>query len=901
MSLAPGARLGPYEVIRLIGAGGMGEVYRARDTRLDRTVAIKIVSDAFVANADRRARFEREARAVAALNHPHICALHDVGEGRGPGEGEPLLFLVMEYIEGRALAERLSSGPLPVADVIRYAIELADALDHAHRHGLVHRDVKPGNVMLTRAGAKLLDFGLAKSQFSPGLPALTTISPGAIPLTATGAMLGTFPYMAPEQLAGHDVDERSDIFALGAIIHEMTTGRRAFDGATAATVIGAVLHADPPPVSSLQRAAPAALDRIVSRCLAKDPENRWQSARDLMLDLRWIAGQPQSPVSTRVRQHTSPLLIAAALLLALLMTVAAGVVYWRPSPGQDVPVRLTFTPPAGVTLADLATAGPVTISPDGRRLAFVASTSDGKRRLWVRSLDSTNPTPLPGTDGAAYPFWSPDSRLIGFFAGGNLKKIQAEGGPPQTLCPAIQPRGGTWSQDGVIVFSGNAGNQLYRTSEDGGVATPLTWREANSEKLWPSFLPDGRHVVYFARPVKPGIYLGSLDSEETSFVAPAFGGVAYVPGYLLLLQAGSPGGTSQTVSLIAQPFDADRLQFTGDGVSIADHIQYRTLWARGGFSVSTTGTLVTESDTLKTQMAWFDRQGRRLETVRGIVPSASRRWPELSPDDTQLATTDQDPIVGTTDVHIFNLTSATDSRLTSGPALDSLSRWSSDSRHIVFMSARDDLPPNLFRTSTAGIRRDERLTESKLVQHPNDWSRDGRFLLFAMLDPKTQWDVWRLPMSDSATAAGPPQPLLRGPLAECNAQLSPDGRWIVYQSDESGDWEIYLRELGAPTDRPGKQISSDGGVWPVWRHDGRELFYIAADGTLMAVAITHGREIEAGAPQSLFKTDVVELWNVIRNYTVARDGQRFLINTRVEEASDPPTIVTLNWPATVRR
>jgi len=902
MSLAPGVRLGPYEILRLIGAGGMGEVYRARDTRLDRTVAIKVLSDAFVADADRRARFEREARAVAALNHPNICALHDVGESRSPGDGEPLLFLVMEHIEGQTLAERLSSGPLPVADVIRYATELADALDHAHRHGLVHRDVKPGNVMLTRAGAKLLDFGLSKSHSGPGLPALSTISPEAMSLTAPGAVLGTYPYVAPEQLAGRDADERSDIFALGAIVHEMATGQRAFDGATAATVIGAVLHAAPPPVSSLQPAAPPALDRIVSRCLAKDPENRWQSARDLALDLRWIAERPQTPESNRGPRNTNPILIAAAMFLALLVTVAAGVIYWRTPAAQDAPVRLTFTTPAGVTLADLATAGPVTISPDGRRLAFIASASDGKRLLWVRSLDSANPTPLPGTDGAAYPFWSPDSRRIGFFAGGNLKKIDADGGPPQTLCPAILPRGGTWSQDGVIVFSANAGNQLYRTSDAGGAATPLTWHDANSERLWPSFLPDGRHVVYFARPGKPGIYMGSLDSPETSLVAAGYGGVAYVPGYLLLLQSGSPVGASQTVSLIAQPFDADRLQLTGHGMSIADQVEYRTLWARGGFSVSNTGTLVTAGNTVRTEMAWFDRQGRRLETVRGLVPSASRRFPELSPDETLLATTDVDPVVGTTDLHVFDLKRGADSRLTSDPALDSQARWSRDGRHIMFDSARDNLPPNLFRTSAVGIRREERLTESKLIQRTDDWSPDGRFILFEMLDPRTQWDIWRLPMKPgSATAAGPAESLLNGPLSECSAQLSPDGHWMAYQSDESGAWQIYVRDIDGPTDRPGKQISNSEGVWPVWHRDGRELFYIAADGTLMAVPIRTGRELEAGAPLSLFKTKVAEQWNNIRNYTVARDGQRFLINTRVDEASDPPTTVTLNWPATIRR
>ena len=480
----------------------------------------------FAVDPDRRARFEREARAVATLNHPHICALHDVGEDRGPGAEEPLLFLVMEHIEGPTLAERLVRGALPTTELVRYASELADALDHAHRRGLVHRDLKPGNVMLTRTGSKLLDFGLSRFQLSPHLLALSTVSEGAVPLTAAGAVLGTYPYMSPEQLEGHDADARSDIFALGAIVHEMATGRRAFEGATAATVIGAVLHTNPPLVSSLQPLAPPDLDRIVARCLEKHPENRWQSARDLALDLTWLAKQPSIPVPQSHQQTKKAVLTRSALgLVALMIIVTVGMMYRRPTLAEDSTVRLAFSPPAGVTLADLATAGPVTISPDGRRLAFVASGSDGKRLLWVRELDSTDSKPLPGTDGAAYPFWSPDSRLIGFFARGDLKNQRGRR-TASTICPAPQPRGGTWNQQGVIVFSGNAGNQLYRTSDVSGSAVPLPWRDANTEKLWPSFLPDGRHVLFFARPAKPGIYLGSLDSQDTSLVAAAYGGVA---------------------------------------------------------------------------------------------------------------------------------------------------------------------------------------------------------------------------------------------------------------------------------------------------------------------------------------------------------------------------------------
>ena len=375
-----------------------------------------------------------------------------------------------------------------------------------------------------------------------------------------------------------------------------------------------------------------------------------------------------------------------------------------------------------------------------------------------------------------------------------------------------------------------------------------------------------------------------------------------MPGYLLLLQSGSASGASQTVRLIARPFDADRLQFTGEGVSIADQVEYRSLWARGGFSVSNTGTLVTARDTQNTEIAWFNRRGQRLETVRGSVPPISRRWPELSPDDTFLATTDVDPVVQTTDIHLFDLVRGTDSRLTSDPALDSKPRWSPDGRHIVFDSARDNLPPNLFRTSAKGIGREERLTTSTLIQHANDWSRDGRLILFSMLDPKTQWDVWLLPMNtDSESGAGPPEPLLDGPGNECNAQLSPDGHWVAYQSDDSGVWEVYLAKLGAPAIAERRQLSRGGAVWPVWRRDGRELFYIAADGTLNAVPMRLGRELDASAPRALFKTNVAELWNVIRNYAVARDGQGFLINTRSAEASSPPVTVTLNWPATVQR
>jgi len=907
MALASGVRLGPYEIVRLIGAGGMGEVYRARDTRLDRTVAIKVLAEAVATDPDRRVRFEREARAVAALNHSHICALHDVGEAPSPESpstgAESIRFLVMEHLEGQTLADRLLRGPLTAPETLRCAVELADALDHAHRHGFVHRDLKPGNVMMTKAGTKLLDFGLSKLQPTLDLLALSTVSPGAVPLTAAGSVLGTYPYMTPEQLAGREADARSDVFAFGAIVYEMATGRRAFEGTTAATVIGAVLHSDPPPVSSLQPLVPPALDRIVARCMAKDPDDRWQTARDLMLELKWIAEHPATLVAEGRRHENRKLgLIGAAALLVSIVAVAAGSIYLRPVRAGDSSVRLTLSPPAGVTLADLGTAGPVTISPDGRRLAFVGSGSDGKRLLWVRELDSADAKALPGTDGASYPFWSPDSRLIGFFAHGNLKKITAAGGPPQTICAATQARGGTWNENGVIVFSGNVGRRLYRTSADGGPAVPLRVNQTNHESYWPSFLPDGSHFVYFARPEKPGIYLASLDSTDTTLLAAAYVGVAHVPGYLLLLQSGSPSGASQTGTLMAQPFDAHRLQFTGEGSPIAEQVEYRTLWARGGFSVSNNGTLIVERDTLSTEVAWFDRRGQRLETVRAVVTSTFRRSPDLSPDDTNVAISELDAVVQTPDIHLFDLIREIDSRLTSDPALDTAARWSPDGTQVVFTSARDELPPNLFRKAVTGRGREERLLKSSMIQHPTDWSRDGRYVVFASLDPKTQWDLWLLPMNpDSATGIRTPAPLLSTPFNEHNGQLSPDGRWMAYESDESGEWEIYLREFAAPADGVRRQMSTNGGVWPVWRRDGRELFYIAPDGTLTTIAIKPEGDLEAGVARALFKTHVAEQWQRLRNYAVARDGQRFLINARVEQSSSPPITVTLNWPAALRR
>ncbi|HXD16455.1 MAG TPA: protein kinase [Vicinamibacterales bacterium] len=903
MALASGVRLGAYEILNLIGAGGMGEVYRARDTRLDRTVAIKILPAQFAADPERCERFERECRAVAALNHPHICDLYDVGEaGPSTTSATVVRFLVMEHLEGQTLADRLVRGPLPAAEMLRYAVDLADALDHAHRRGLVHRDLKPGNIMITRAGAKLLDFGLSKLQPEANLIALSTMSPGDAPLTAVGEVLGTYPYIAPEQLMGREADARSDLFALGAIVHEMATGRRAFEGSTAATVVGAVLHLDPPPVSSIQPLAPPALDRIVLRCLAKDPDDRWQTARDLMLELKWIAAGKASDSDASGSFHMHRLAwVAASLTFALLIVgAAAGLSYrWR-LPSQEPVERLSLLPPLNVKPAGLSSGGGPAISPDGRRLAFVAAAADGKRVLWVRALDRLGAEPLSTTEGAAYPFWSPDSQSIGFFAEGKLKTVAAAGSPSQTIADALQPRGGSWGKDDVIVFSANAGERWYRVAASGGAAAPMTIEAPNTESYWPFFLPDGRHFLFFGRPEKPGIYVASLDSTASTLVLAEHVGVAYAqPGYLLTLAGLARNSEDRT--LVALPFDADHLRITGPESIVAEHVAYETLFARGAFASSQNGRIAYQTEYVPpTQLLWFDREGRQLG---GLGGSNGYRKPSLSPDEKTVAVERLDPTTEGTDIWLLDTTRGVASRLTVHPAPDWSPVWSPDGRRVVFTSPRDALPPNLYQQDARAAGPGEFLLSGHRVVHPRDWSSDGRFLVYDALDPKTQWDLLILSMAPAATGTSRTSvPFLQTEFNEHTGQFSPDGRLLAYVSDESGTLEVYVAPFPATGDRWRKRISSSGGVQPRWRHDGKELFYIAPDGTLMAVAVATAPTFDAGSPSALFKSRLAGLDSLITNpiganYAVSANGQRFLMTSITEQT--PPASVTLllHWPA----
>jgi Tol biopolymer transport system component len=909
MSLASGVRLGAYEVLSLIGAGGMGEVYKAKDTRLDRTVAIKVLLEQFAADPERRERFERESRAVAALNHPHICGLHDVGEAPSPASptssADPIRFLVMEYLEGQTLAERLLRGLLPASEVMRFAVELADALDHAHRRGLVHRDLKPSNIMITKMGAKLLDFGLSKLQPDANLVALSTLSPGDIPLTAAGEVLGTYPYMAPEQLMGCEADARSDLFALGAIVYEMATGRRAFEGTTAATVMGAVLHIDPPPVSSLQPMAPPALDRIVMRCLAKDPDDRWQSARDLMLELKWIAGSktdaPIAPAPGPFKTRERMAWLASGLMLVLLVLGSGvGIFYFRQAPLDEPVQRLSLLPPLNVRPAGLGAGGGATISPDGRRLAFVATGVDGKKVLWVRALALLDAQPLPATEDATYPFWSPDSQFIGFFSQGKLKRVAASGGQSQTISDALQPRGGTWSEEGVIVFLANAGERWYRVAAAGGAAAPMTIDAPNTESYWPFFLPDGRHFLFFGRPEKPGIYVASLDSTDATLILAEHVGVAYAqPGYLLALAGLARDSEDRT--LVAMPFDPTRLQITGPPSVVAEHVAYETLFARAAFSSSQNGRVVYQTEHVPaTQLIWFDREGKQLGNLGG---SDGYRKPSLSPDEKTVAVERSDPQTQGTDIWLLETTRGVASRLTVDPAPDWSAVWSPDGSQVVFTSPRDSFPPNLYQQDSRGPGPGESLLRGNRVVHPRDWSRDGQFLVIDALDPKTQWDMLILPMEPATTGTNRKTvPFLQSDFNEYSGQFSADGRLMAYMSDETGTFEVYVAPFPAAGNWWRKRISNNGGMQPRWRRDGKELFYIAPDGNLMAVTVTADYTFEAGAPRTLFKTRIAGVDSLIRNlnmtnYAVTGDGQRFLITSATVD--HPPSSMTVlsNWPA----
>jgi len=878
MALAPGTHLGPYEVVSPLGAGGMGEVYRARDTRLDRTVAIKVLPSALAADPQFADRFEREARAVSALNHPNICALYDVGVQDGTR------YLVMELVEGESLADRLAKGPLPVPEALAYGTQIADALSRAHRQGIVHRDLKPANIMLTRAGAKLLDFGLARMDPVAAQANEQTIAAATAQraITSAGTILGTFQYMAPEQLEGGTTDARTDIFAFGAVLYEMLTGRRAFEGKSQASLIASIISGTPAPVSSVQPLTPPALDRVISQCLAKDPDDRWQTAQDLKAQLKWIAeggSQAGAPVAVASRRRSRERLAWSAAAAATL--VAVGAVAWaltRPAPPVRPPTRFSIEAPKGIRL------GWPRISPDGRAIAFVGTDVRGGTAIWVRQLDSLELVRLQGTEGVLRPFWSPDSRHLAFFAGKQIKRIPIGGGPTQLLGEAEGGADGSWSQAGVILFDGRRQDPLRRIPDAGGPATDV----GVGNEGWPNFLPDGRH--YLTVGITDGqevpLTLRTLDGPETKELMKVTSRAEYAAGHIFFLSQGT---------LMARPFSETSLSFTGDPFPVTDRMQLQSL-GRVDFSLSRNGDLayMAQAQQPLGRLVWVDRAGKELET---IGEPALYKELALSPDGTHLAVAiDGDPGTSTGyDVWTIDLARGARSRLTFGKQLDGWPAWSRDGQWIAFTSGVGT-KGGVVRKRANGTGAEETLAMPEAgVYLTGDWSPDGRQLVLESLTPSG--DNSDLLIVDAAPgAAVKPFFATPAPILETNARFSPDGRFVVYQSNESGRGEIYVQSF--PGSGAKWQISTDGGATPEWRGDGREILYRTPDDTFWAVPVSiSGSELTPGRPQRLFQQTLNRVGiGGRRRYALARDGQRLLLNVP-DESDAPGATVVLDWAA----
>jgi len=885
MSLLAGHRLGPYEILAPLGAGGMGEVYRARDTRLDRTVAIKVLPSHLSENPERRQRFEREARAVSSLNHPHICTLHDIGTQET--DHGPIDFLVLEHLEGETLATRLERGPLPVEEVLRLALPIADALDRAHRQGLIHRDLKPGNIMLTTTGAKLLDFGLAKSLLTAAASGLTAAPTMTSPLTTEGTIVGTFQYMAPEQLDGKEADARSDIFAFGAVLYEMATGRKAFEGKTQASLIAAIMKEAPRPLRDVAPASPPALDRLIRTCLEKDPEDRRQTMRGVLLELRWIAqggaleGAPAPQAPGRSRRERLAWAVAAGALLA---GAAAALIALR-LPQVDYQVLRAAIPlPSGTSFfLQGIQPGPAAISPDGRRVAFVVRESGGGVRLWVRSLDAAEAEPLRGTEDASYPFWSPDGRSLGFFARGALLRIDAGGGPAVKIADAFTGKGGTWNRNGLILFSPAFDSPIHKVPAAGGIpetVTELDRARGENSHRFPQFLPDGRHYIYFARGT--GAQAGGGSVVKTGVLGASGGEIlmharshaAYASGHILFVQEST---------LMVRPFDPARLAFEGDPVPLAESVRVITGASRGVFSASENGTLIYDPGGALggIRLTWVDRAGTPIGPLGEPADLANR--PVISPDGKSVAVDLTDPASGTSDIWTCDVERKVRTRFTFDPGAETSPVWSPDNRRLAYASNKRGRNFDLYMKPIGGA--EVALLESDTDKTPASWSSDGRHIAYVEL-VEGSFDVFVLPLEGDRK----PIPLLNTRFAETDARFSPDGRWIAYVSNESGQFEVYVMSFPAPGVKA--LVSSGGGTNPVWRGDGREIYFQSGGADQMAseIKVENGR-LGVGEARRLFKLPLEE------DGDVTRDGERFLVALGDEAARTGFLNLVVNWPA----
>jgi len=933
MTLATGARLGPYEFVAALGAGGMGEVYRARDTRLGRDVAIKVLPAEFAVDPDRLRRFEQEARAASALNHPNIVVVFDVGAEKechpersggprgaasavdaapgAPGsciglrppqdDGVVVHYLVEELLEGESLRERLQGGALPPRKVIELAVQVCSGLAAAHEKGIVHRDLKPENLFVTADGhVKILDFGVAKlKQERPEL----ALAPTVVDTTAPGMVIGTVAYMSPEQVRGLPVDHRSDIFSLGCVLYEMLTGRRAFARDTAADTMSAILKEEPPELTAVQPGVPSALVPVVNHCLEKRPEERFQSARDLAFDLQaltgvsgggqaTLAGGPAAGRSTR-RERLAWGVAAAIAAVAIGSHVAP--IWLRRIPAPEL-VRFSVAAPGVGSVVFDATAA--AISPDGRRLVFSVGDSDGTQRLWVRPLGTLVAQPLPGTENGIQPFWSPDSRFVGFFAGGKLRKVAVAGGAPEVICDAPNGRGGSWSKDGVIVFAPTILGPLLRVSAEGGEAVEVARPDpARGETglRFPCFLPDGRHFLYDTLPRRPegfDVWVGSLGSPEARRIMTAGSAPIYAePGYLLYAIGDR---------LVAQRFDVKKLQPVGDVTPLGIATPISMSEGASLLSASANGVLAhAETMTADTQLVWLDRAGRLL----GSVPLPPGRYgsPSLSPDD-RWAIVSKSSSPTSFDLWLVDLQRAVATRLTfdglvnPGIGFSSTAVWSRDGQRAAFERYAGGLF-DVFQVPVSGVGQPEPLVQSSVVfKTPAAWSPDGRYLVFSQNVEGNQYDLWLLPLQGERT----PVRYLHTPFNETTAAFSPDGRWLAYDSDETGTSEIYVRSFPQPGEK--YRVSTTGGIAAQWSRDGKELLIWTSGQIFYPTGSVHSVDVEttptfqAGTPHLLFSPRQDN-----GGLVATSDLQRFLAVFPAAGAAPPAITVTLNWQAMLER
>ena len=889
MPLTAGTRLGPYEILSPLGAGGMGEVYRARDTRLDRTVAIKVLPQHLSSSPDVRQRFEREAKTISQLSHPHICALYDVGR-----EGD-VEYLVMEYLEGETLAERLLKGALPLDQVLRHGIAIADALDKAHRQGIVHRDLKPGNVMLTKSGVKLLDFGLAKVLQPEGpIESLTSAPTTAREVTREGTILGTLSYMAPEQLEGKRADPRTDIFALGATLYEMATGRKAFSGESHASLISSIMTTEPRPISSIVPLTPPSLDRVVKACLAKEPDHRWQSAADVGLELSWIAHGDTERSGKADLSPVRRLWVGLAAAGFLAATVFALLYFQRPpSNASAAPIRFAIHSPPGTRFVWLRNQNLFAVSPDGRSIAFAARGAEGRASLWVRPIAESSAVPLSGTEGAASPFWSPDSRFVAFFAEGKLKRVDVSGGPPVTVCdvaPGFSK--GSWGSRHTILFSQGVAEGLSLVGDGGGA--PKTVLEADKSRQeatigWPEFLPDGRHFLYIGRAgteKQTYVRLGDIEggrseplvknSSRAQYVATGSTGAS---GYLLYARDGS---------LLAQPFDDRRMRLVGDPIPTGLEVWQHALIGTGPFSASDNGVLASRGNASPTRLVWLDRAGRET----GSVESPGRfDTVDFSSDSRRFLVSKVNPRTGTHDLWIGDASRSVLTKLDLGDDEYLRPAWSPDGTRLALAVGSLSHPPVLSLLSLRGRGTPEAILPLGPLQSAEAWSPDGRYLLYSVRSGG-QAGLW------VANAEGERKPrlFLTGDFdAAPFAQFSPDGRWIAFCLAESGRSEIFIVAFPEPGERV--CVSAAGGSRPRWRRDGREIFYFSRDNEMIATPIRLASEVQVGDPQRLFRIDPVG-W---QDYDVTGDGERFLVAANVPAPDADAITVTVNWTSALKR